>query len=70
MNSMDIVLKGKFHLNASVVNKILSLCPAQEPFVCLASSGYRGHSVKGELYQHRMGMCLAFQASALIWLIN
>lgn len=46
MNLMDIVFKDKFHLNVNVVSEILSLGPAQEPFVCLAFSSYRGHSVR------------------------
>ena len=35
MNSMDSVSKGEFHLAVSVADGILTLCSAQEQFVCL-----------------------------------
>lgn len=66
MDSVDMVSKGKFYVNLSMVGRILSVCLSQEPFVCLASSDYRGYSVKGEFYQRRILTCLAFHASALI----
>ena len=70
MNSVDSLSKGEFHPAVSVVDGVLTLCSAQEQFVCLASSDDRDSSVKKKVYQYRMVTCSAFHPSALTWLIR